>query len=293
MSRAGIRAARGRRGPRTDGPSQVVSGLYSGPMPLGDKVEGLRRAIASRSARFGLGPAAKPRGSGRPLPLAAWMLLIGLFGIGVLVYGFWDQQYELIKVLRIQDPVDEVAIAEARNDILRTTLTATAGLAAAAVLLLNFQKQRHEEYNSTQQRIADLRIQAVQQLGSASPSVRIGGLHNLERLGEAHPELRQIVLDEICSYLRLDYAPGTEGEAPSEGDRAELQGPVCGIRGPPHRPGNPATPPEIRNKRTAARILEPRQTEPQKRKAPGNRLPRLPLERTRLQGRGVHRDRTL
>ncbi|WP_030161938.1 pentapeptide repeat-containing protein [Glycomyces sp. NRRL B-16210] len=143
--------------------------------------------------------------------------MIGLLAIGFLVYNFWDQQYELIQVLRRQDPVDEVAIAEARNDILRTTLTATAGLAAAAVLLLNFQKQRHEEYNSTQQRIADLRIQAVQQLGSASPSVRIGGLHNLERLGEAHPELRQIVLDEICSYLRLDYLPGTEDKAPSRG----------------------------------------------------------------------------
>jgi uncharacterized protein YjbI with pentapeptide repeats len=130
------------------------------------------------------------------------LVVIGLV-VGVLVFNYYEEQSVLIDELRRADSVDEVAIAEARNDILRHTLTAAAGFAGAAVLLLNFQKQRAEEYNATQQRIADLRIQAVEQLGSDSAAVRIGGLHNLERLGESHAELRQIVLDEIGAYLRL------------------------------------------------------------------------------------------
>lgn len=57
----------------------------------------------------------------------------------------------------------------------------------------------------------------------------------LERLGESHPELRQIVLDEICSYLRLDQRQGTDSGTPdgepgpdttqarSAGDEAEVR----------------------------------------------------------------------
>src|SRR5690606_32009648 len=51
-------------------------------------------------------------------------------------------------------------------------------------------------------------------LGSDNPVVRIGGLHNLERIGQLHPELRQVVLDEICSYLRLPYAPPDANSKP-------------------------------------------------------------------------------
>ncbi|WP_158630251.1 pentapeptide repeat-containing protein [Glycomyces terrestris] len=153
----------------------------------------------------------------RPLRLAGWMLLLGLVMVGFLAWYYYQEQITLIAELRRAEPVDEVAIAQARNDILRHTLTATAGFAGAAVLLLNFQKQRHEEYNATQQRIADLRIQAVAQLGSDSASVRIGGLHNLERLADSHPELRQIVLDEIGAYLRLGR-PHSATDGPSGPD---------------------------------------------------------------------------
>lgn len=191
-------------------------------MPFKQPLEVLRWRLALKAADLRLGPGAPPRGSSRPLPLAAWMLGLGLVVVGILALNYYQEQTKLIDELHQVEPVDEVAIAEARNDILRHTLTATAGFAGAAVLLLNFQKQRHEEYNATQQRIADLRIQAVEQLGSDSASVRIGGLHNLERLGESHPELRQIVLDEIGAYLRL----GRCSPVPSEGAEPE-QTPVA------------------------------------------------------------------
>jgi uncharacterized protein YjbI with pentapeptide repeats len=69
------------------------------------------------------------------------------------------------------------------------------------------QAAKTAEDDALQRRITDLRVRAVEQLGSDNPTVRIGGLHNLERLGQLHPELRQTVIDEICAYLRMPYNP--------------------------------------------------------------------------------------
>jgi hypothetical protein len=123
-------------------------------------------------------------------------------------------------------------IARMEADARRNALATGAGFVAIAALVLGFHRQRHHErttanaeadalrrqehaertaaateHDSLQRRITDARIRAVDQLGSDNPTVRIGGLHNLERIGQQHPELRQVVLDEVCSYLRLPYTP--------------------------------------------------------------------------------------
>jgi len=55
--------------------------------------------------------------------------------------------------------------------------------------------------------INELSAKASEQLGSDKAAVRIGGLTDLERLAQAHPGLRQTVVDRICAYLRGPYEP--------------------------------------------------------------------------------------
>jgi uncharacterized protein YjbI with pentapeptide repeats len=124
----------------------------------------------------------------------------------------------------------ELEIARLQADSKRNALAAGAGIIAMVGLLVAFRRQRHSEHqqlyheyeshrshrqreisdesaqhDALQRRITDSRIRAVDQLGSESSTVRIGGLHNLERIGEQHEELRQIVIDEICAYLRMPF----------------------------------------------------------------------------------------
>ncbi|MDQ2815014.1 MAG: hypothetical protein M3Z75_24975 [Actinomycetota bacterium] len=41
------------------------------------------------------------------------------------------------------------------------------------------------------------------ELGSDKAAVRIGGLTDLERLGQNNADMRQTVVDRICAYLLL------------------------------------------------------------------------------------------
>ena len=60
--------------------------------------------------------------------------------------------------------------------------------------------------------VTDRYGKAVEQLGSAQAPVRLGGLHALEQLAQdnADPEFRQTIVDVICAYLRMPYAPPDE-----------------------------------------------------------------------------------
>ncbi|MDN3241382.1 pentapeptide repeat-containing protein [Glycomyces tritici] len=132
-----------------------------------------------------------------------------------------------------------IETAKLRISAIRYALTAGAGAVGILALLLAFHRQRqgerqqqHKELESAsmqndaqQRRITELRIKAVEQLGSESPAVRIGGLHNLERLGDLHPELRQIVLDEICAYLRM---PRVRSEVEKQSRLEEFQLAIIG-----------------------------------------------------------------
>ncbi|MEU5871425.1 pentapeptide repeat-containing protein [Glycomyces sp. NPDC047369] len=106
---------------------------------------------------------------------------------------------------------------------IRTFLTVMAGIVGFGVLLVALRRQQHHETTSfaqieqqeralrqrelddEQRRIIELRIRATEQIGSEKAAVRIGGLHNLDHLGENYPELRQVVISEICAYLRMPF----------------------------------------------------------------------------------------
>ena len=61
-------------------------------MPFKQPLEELRWRCALKAADFKLGPVAPPRGSSRPLPLAAWMLGLGLIVVGTLAFNYYQEQ---------------------------------------------------------------------------------------------------------------------------------------------------------------------------------------------------------
>jgi len=67
----------------------------------------------------------------------------------------------------------------------------------------------------TEPQVIDLFTMAVEQLGSDKARVRSGGLNALERLAQDNPAHRQIIVDVICSYLRMPFPP--TAPEPAEG----------------------------------------------------------------------------
>lgn len=85
--------------------------------------------------------------------------------------------------------------------------------ALIAVDRINLSKREHQHavQDATQRRITELSAKANDQLGSDKATVRIGGLTDLERLGQNNPDLRQTVIDRICAYLQMPYTMPASG----------------------------------------------------------------------------------
>lgn len=185
-------------------------------------------------------PAAARPTSKKPHRAWIWITALAIPVVAALTFGFY-----LAFAAFIPDPLtkpggfdnqeiaaQELEIARMEAQALRNALAATGGLGVLVALAVTIRRQFHHEQatreaqaaelrrqehleqkaadekdDTIQRRITDARVRAVEQLGSDNPAVRIGGLHNLERIGQQHAELRQVVLDEICSYLRLPYTP--------------------------------------------------------------------------------------
>lgn len=138
----------------------------------------------------------------RPKPRSWWragLIVAGVFsGLGWIACG-----------------VLEVRTAVLWPDVVAGSLVVAAGLGGGFAWWRVDRRQYGIEREQRRQedaasRLTELRILAVGQLGSPTAAVRIGGLHNLERLGERHPQLRQSILDEICAYLRAPFCPPAE-----------------------------------------------------------------------------------
>ncbi|WP_331658488.1 pentapeptide repeat-containing protein [Amycolatopsis sp.] len=85
------------------------------------------------------------------------------------------------------------------------------------------QREHYRQLASDRAReITELSAKASEQLGSEKAAVRIGGLTDLERLGQSYPQLRQTVIDRICAYLRGPYEPPPDrtrsGEPPGDAE---------------------------------------------------------------------------
>ncbi|MGV9774920.1 hypothetical protein ACWDS7_23200, partial [Streptosporangium sp. NPDC003464] len=132
------------------------------------------------------------------------------------------------------------AEATVRQGAIQTAPAAGAGVGAAVTLMPAFRRQRHQEHaahvtayltqqvadntkhDATERRVTDLYTKAVEQLGSDKAAVRLGGLYALERLAQDNPGHRQTIVNVICAYLRMPYAPPEPAPAPDPGrDRKE------------------------------------------------------------------------
>lgn len=67
-------------------------------------------------------------------------------------------------------------------------------------------------FSSTRKSFVELYQKAVDRLASKRPQVRASSLRTLAELGQDHPAKRQLVVDELCGYLRLPLS-SKEGEA--------------------------------------------------------------------------------
>ena len=112
--------------------------------------------------------------------------------------------------------------ATARLDAVRTGLAAGAGAGAAVGLMLAFRRQHHQEIatlltdlDATERRIIELYTKAVEQLGNDKAPVRLGGLYALERLAQDNSAQRPTIVNVICAYLRMPFAPAAPASKPA------------------------------------------------------------------------------
>ncbi|MGH3916686.1 MAG: hypothetical protein ACRDTC_25220 [Pseudonocardiaceae bacterium] len=174
-------------------------------------------------------------------PLSNVTIAVGaavVLGIGVLVWIVLLRRYG-------------GAGADVELDAIRTAGTLLIGTGGAAALLLAARRQRatelallHTDRDATERRITELYTKAADQLGSDQAPVRLAGLYALERLANSTAEHRQTIVNVICAYLRMPYAPPPDrrpataptAARPCTDGAPERSPPAC--RHPrPHRPG--------------------------------------------------------
>lgn len=67
---------------------------------------------------------------------------------------------------------------------------------------LELRKQAHAEQDAADRRVTELFTKAVEQVGSADATVRLGGLYALERVAQHNPDQRQTVVNVSRTRFR-------------------------------------------------------------------------------------------
>lgn len=84
---------------------------------------------------------------------------------------------------------------------IQSVLTIVAGIGAVAYLVIKYREQSDAESSKVDQQLLD----AVNQLGSDSPQVRIAGVYALAEIADTlQGTYKQRVVDILCGYLRVD-----------------------------------------------------------------------------------------
>jgi hypothetical protein len=154
----------------------------------------------------------RPQEGTRPAwrPISAWWWTLAA-AAAVVIVAFVVTAWLLTIASGAKPGTDR---ANSRLDAVRTGLAAGAGAGAAVGLMLAFRRQHHQEIatdltdrDATERRITELYTKAVEQLGNDKAPVRLGGLYALERLAQDNPSQRHTIVNVICAYLRMPFAP--------------------------------------------------------------------------------------
>ncbi|MER8237371.1 hypothetical protein [Streptomyces sp. NPDC094049] len=134
-----------------------------------------------------------------------------MFAAAILAAG--SVFYSLIVLLDFKE-IDTNTKLDAKTlfDIVKLSFGVVAGAGALVALVVAYRRQRVDEHGAHREttRLHTERFtQAVEQLGSESPAVRLGGVHALAGLADDAPDdsLRQTCIDVLCAYLRLPFRP--------------------------------------------------------------------------------------
>ncbi|WP_329037454.1 pentapeptide repeat-containing protein [Streptomyces sp. NBC_01725] len=162
----------------------------------------------------------RPTSGGRDLRL--WKVgraLTVTFVTAVLVAGCVF--YGLVYLLDFQE-IDTTKKLDATTlfDLVKLSFGVVAGAGALVALVVAYRRQRVDEAGAHREatRLHSERFtQAVEQLGSDSPAVRLGGVHALAGLADDAPDdsLRQTCIDVLCAYLQLPFTPDPGNDHPS------------------------------------------------------------------------------
>lgn len=153
------------------------------------------------------------------LILMAWfaviLAIIVISGITLLILGF-----------PALDAPDEITPG-ALDAIATRSVAIVAGLGGVALLIISYRRQRTAESDVERENIklfTDRFSVASSQLGDAEPAIQMAGVHALALLADEAPdnreELVQMIIDVLCSYLRMPYKPSVDPE------EREAEGPV-------------------------------------------------------------------
>ncbi|MGW9613345.1 pentapeptide repeat-containing protein [Streptomyces diastaticus] len=156
----------------------------------------------------------------RPLPtsddreLRLWRVgraLAVTFVAAVLVAGCVF--YSLVYLLDFKE-IDSTAKLDAKTlfDLVKLSFGVVAGAGALVALVVAYRRQRVDEAGAHREATklhTERFSQAVEQLGSDSPAVQLGGVHALAGLADDAPDdsLRQTCIDVLCAYLQLPFTP--------------------------------------------------------------------------------------
>jgi len=94
---------------------------------------------------------------------------------------------------------------DTRADVLKTALSAVAGVGGAVALVVAYRRQKDLEEGRFVQRFSA----AAAQLGDADPAVRIAGVYAMAGAADESTNFprRQQCIDVLCGYMRLPYEP--------------------------------------------------------------------------------------
>ena len=121
------------------------------------------------------------------IAIIAYTLLSAIWGYG---HG-WSRILAGWRIGATHDPLDRIKV----------TLTALGGVGAVGYLVIKYRERAAHERGEADEKL----VRAVQQLGDASPQVRIAGVYALADVADTYEgPYHQRVVDILCGYLRTD-----------------------------------------------------------------------------------------